>query len=217
MSYTKEGLEKTYEKEGVVWTTKNPPKELVELVESEKIKPCNCLDIGCGEGFYSIYLAKKGFEVTAIDLSKNAIKFAKQNAEKEGVKINFISMDMFDLEDLDEKFDFVFEWGILHGVAFENRKKYLGLIEKILNSKGKYFSCSFNIENPKFTGPGIRIRKIPGGSKAIVGTKLYFSSLDELKFLFSEYFQIIQCNMFERIVGKGEKPDKFNYLLMEKK
>ena len=120
----KEILEKVYEK-GAVWTEKYPPKELVELIENKKINPCKVLDIGCGEGFYSIYLAKKGFDVTGIDISENAIKLAKQNSEKEGIKIKFIAMDINELEKLNENFDFVLEWTLLHHIIPEKREKYV--------------------------------------------------------------------------------------------
>ncbi len=215
MSYERERLEKTYEKPGVVWTSKEPPRELVELIESGKIKPCKVLDVGCGEGFYSIYLAKKGFNVTGVDISGNAIEIARENAKKEAVKIRFIAMDMFDLEKLGEKFDFVFEWGIMHGVAFNQRKRYVKIINGILNESGKYLSCSFNIDNAKFGAPGIKIRKVPESGSAIAGTNLYFSSLNELRELFLEYFKVAQSGVFERVIGSGKNPDLFNYLLME--
>jgi len=89
MGNDKEIFEKIYE-EGAVWTESEPPKELVELVESGKIKSCRVLDVGCGEGFYAIYLASKGFDVMGIDISENAIRLAKENAAKQGVKIKFI-------------------------------------------------------------------------------------------------------------------------------
>ena len=75
----KENFEKVYERPGAAWTREEPPEELKELVESGKIKPCKVIDIGCGEGFYSIYLASKGFDVLGIDISENAIKYAKEN------------------------------------------------------------------------------------------------------------------------------------------
>ena len=97
----KEDFEKAYEKPGMaVWTNKEPLKELVELVESGKVKPCKVIDIGCGEGYYSIYLAKKGFDVLGIDISEKAIEYAKQNAKQAGVNIRFIAMDLFDLPKL---------------------------------------------------------------------------------------------------------------------
>lgn len=214
MNEDKEILEKTYKKPGAVWTSAEPPKEIVELIETGKIKSCKVLDIGCGEGFYAIYLAKKGFDVTGIDLSENAIKYAKQNAEKEGVKIKFISMDIKDLDKIYEKFDFIFEWALLHHIMPEKRKKYVRDASNLLNRNGKYFSVCFNEQDPKF-GKEKKLRTAPKGARAIVGGKLYFSSLEELKELFEPYFKIIESKVFEK-QGVGGI-NVWNYFFMEKK
>ncbi|MBW3003800.1 methyltransferase domain-containing protein, partial [Candidatus Woesearchaeota archaeon] len=72
-------FDKIYVKRGKgPWTLEEPPKEIVEVVS--KVKPCKALDIGCGEGFFSIYLAKQGFDVTGIDYSEVAVERAKENA-----------------------------------------------------------------------------------------------------------------------------------------
>jgi len=49
------------------------------------------LDIACGKGRHSIYLNKKGFDVTGIDLSEQSIKYAK---EFENNKLHFLVHDM---------------------------------------------------------------------------------------------------------------------------
>lgn len=49
------------------------------------------LDIACGRGRHAIYLNKKGFEVTGIDLSFSSIKFAQQFANK---NLQFFVQDM---------------------------------------------------------------------------------------------------------------------------
>jgi release factor glutamine methyltransferase len=56
----------------------------------------NILDIATGSGCIAISLKKKlpSAEITAIDISKDAIKVAKQNAELNNVKINFIESDI---------------------------------------------------------------------------------------------------------------------------
>jgi len=213
----KEIFEKAYEKPGVaVWTHSKPPEALIELVETGKIKPCKLLDVGCGEGFYAIYLASKGFDVLGIDISENAIKYAKENAKKAGVNIRFKVMDLRDLPELKEKFDFVLEWAILHGIAFEERQKHVENIDNLLNEKGKYFSMCFNIQDVKFTGPGKRIRIVPEGQKISSGMKMYFSPLDELKELFEPYFKMIESKVIE-LPGAGGRPNVWNYFLMEKK
>lgn len=216
----KEALEKVYENPPAVWTSQGPPKELVELIENKIVKPCKVLDIGCGEGYYSIYLAKNGFNVTGIDLSENAIKLAKKNAEKEDVKIKFTSMDVNDLEKLNEKFDFILEWAILHHISHEKRKKYLENLNKLLSKRGKYLSVSFNIKDRKsdmgkkskeVTGEQLR----PEGVSRPVGATLYFSSLEELKELFIPYFKIIKSKTYKKLGIGGD--NTWNYLFMEKK
>ena len=78
------------------WNFEFPPKFLVELVDSVKVKPCKTIDLGCGIGNYAIYLASRGFDVTGIDFSPTAIKIAKENAKKKGVKCNFVVANVLD-------------------------------------------------------------------------------------------------------------------------
>ena len=55
------------------------------------------LDIGCGSGRLDIELAKRGAEVWGIDISKEVLAIAKLNADKSGVKINFLEGDICDM------------------------------------------------------------------------------------------------------------------------
>jgi len=211
----KENLEKVYEKPGAVWTEREAPKELIELIETGKIKPCKVIDIGCGEGFYSIYLSSKGFDVTGIDISENAIKYAKENAKKRGVKVRFIAMDIKDLSQLREKFDFILEWAVMHHILPPQRKKYIEDVNKRLNKNGIYLSISFNDQNPDFNGIGKKYRIIPKNSGMPEGTQLYFSSLEELKNLFNPYLKIIDVKLIK--MTTGSRPHIGNYIFMEKK
>lgn len=86
-------------------------KEALILVESIlsiiKIKKeAKVLDLACGAGRHSIEFAKKGFEITAVDLSKNLLDTAKKNAEALNLKIDFIRADLRQFN-IDTKFDLV--------------------------------------------------------------------------------------------------------------
>jgi 2-polyprenyl-3-methyl-5-hydroxy-6-metoxy-1,4-benzoquinol methylase len=63
-------------------------------------------DFGCGPGLYTTRLAERGAIVTGIDFSENSLKYAKQVAEKEGLKINYIHANYLDFE-TSKKFDLI--------------------------------------------------------------------------------------------------------------
>ena len=71
--------------EDIPWNITEPPKTLVDLVGTGKVRPGRALDLGCGAGNYAIYLAGQGFDVTGVDLSPAAIKMAEENRRKKGV------------------------------------------------------------------------------------------------------------------------------------
>lgn len=52
------------------------------------------LDIAMGEGRNAVYLAKKGFDVVGVDISKVALRKAKRLAKKAGVGLTFINKDL---------------------------------------------------------------------------------------------------------------------------
>lgn len=212
MSKDKQIFEKVYEKRAI-WTESKPPKELVALIEAGKIKPCKVLDVGCGEGFYAIYLASKGFEVTGIDISENAIRSAKEHARKRGVTVKLTAMDITDLSKLKEKFGFVFEWALMHHIMPPQRQKYVEDISTVLRKGGKYLSYSFNKKSPHFNQPGKKYRVTPPGQRTPAGVKHYFSSLEELKELFKLHFKIIDAKIIHMFLVK---PHIGNYFFMEK-
>lgn len=76
----------------------------VQLPEEKNLK---ILDVGCGTGFFSILLAKEGYQVTGIDLTPDMIKNARLLAEEEKVSCEFQVMDAENPEFPDETFDVV--------------------------------------------------------------------------------------------------------------
>ncbi|HLD76471.1 MAG TPA: hypothetical protein VI874_05595 [Candidatus Norongarragalinales archaeon] len=52
--------EKQYEKplKEIPWEIEKPPKELVRVLQRGLVKPCKALDVACGTGNYSLFLAK---------------------------------------------------------------------------------------------------------------------------------------------------------------
>lgn len=90
-------------------------EELVDwiLVENQETRNKNqeisILDIGTGTGCIPIALAKNlsNATVSAIDVSNEALKTAKENAKLNSVKINFIELDILNTNQLSQKFDII--------------------------------------------------------------------------------------------------------------
>jgi SAM-dependent methyltransferase len=195
--------------EEIPWNIETPPAALVELVESGNVKPCKTIDLGCGAGNYAIYLASAGFDVTGVDISQTAIKLANENAKRKGVKSAFLVVDLLgDLIDIKEAFDFAYDWELLHHIFPEKRKKYVENVYRIINPGGKYLSVCFSEKDPQFGGSG-KYRETR------LGTILYFSAEDEMRGLFTPYFNIIELKTIE-ISGKFS-PHLVNYAFLEKK
>lgn len=209
MSNSKESFEKIYQKPKAIWTKRNPHIEFKSLIENDKIKRGRALDIACGEGFNSIYLAESGFDVLGIDISEKAIEYSRKNAKKANFRIRFKTLDIENLKKLKEKFDFVLEWGLLHLIPPSKRKSYAKNVYQLLNKGSQYLSVCFNDQSPEYGDINVKVRK------GLLGTTLYYSSPQELQELFSSYFKI-QIKKLINITGKNTPDHLANFILMQK-
>jgi ubiquinone/menaquinone biosynthesis C-methylase UbiE len=60
--------------------------------------PCKILDLGCGPGLYANRLSRLGHSVTGIDFSPASLRYARQQAEKAGLRCSYIESDLRSLE-----------------------------------------------------------------------------------------------------------------------
>lgn len=91
------------------------------------------LDVGCGAGSHALYLQEKGFDVTAIDLSENAIKACKLRGLKNCKVSNVLDLDT------SEKFDTVLL--LMNGTGIFGKMNtistYLQKLKSLLNKDGQ--------------------------------------------------------------------------------
>lgn len=125
-------------------------KPLLNLLKKQKKK--RILDVGCGPGLNSIYLSRKGFDVTGLDFSSGMIREARKNAKKSGLKIKFIHADMNNYK-YKKKFGAVLAAASLHNMKLKNLKKSLETLVNILDSGGV---LAIIMRHGKFEGIKIR-------------------------------------------------------------
>ncbi len=78
-----------------MWS-EEPNEFLVEKVSN--LEPGRALDLGCGEGRNALWLAERGWDVTAVDFSGVAIERGSRWAERRGVTVHFRAADVVDFE-----------------------------------------------------------------------------------------------------------------------
>jgi SAM-dependent methyltransferase len=116
-----------YRRGRLPWDTGITPPELVAVVEGDHALPAGkVLDLGCGTGTNSIYLAQHGWDVSAADYTARALERASEKAARAGVMVKFYRGDVTRLGDLLLRgpFDLLFDIGCFHGLTPQGRKAY---------------------------------------------------------------------------------------------
>ena len=130
--------EKWYEGDEYYWGLE-PGDFLFELIKlCPPTENTKVLDIGCGEGQDAVFMAEKGYDVTAFDLTENGIRKTIALAHKRGVKVNAYVDDINTFE-TDEQFDIIFSTGTVQYIFDENKESFFKKLEKITKPNGIVF------------------------------------------------------------------------------
>ncbi len=104
------------------------------------------LDLGCGPGLYAQRFARLGARVVGVDISSNSLKYARRQARKENLNIEYICCDYTSLE-VNRRFDIICliycDFGALSDIK---RDMLMEKIEKFLVPGGYFF---FDVHTPK--------------------------------------------------------------------
>jgi SAM-dependent methyltransferase len=98
---------------------------LIDREESERTQPFGkVLDLGCGTGFSAVKLAKRGWQVTGIDLVAKALSTARKRALEAGVQVQLAHGDITALKaaGVGSGFEFFLDLGAVHGLDDAERR-----------------------------------------------------------------------------------------------
>jgi SAM-dependent methyltransferase len=112
-----------------LWDIGRPADELQKVVEGGSVPRCRVVDMCCGSGTDAIYLASKGFDVTAIDVAPTALGQALEKGRKAKASVHWMVADILAPPDL-KPFDFVYDRGCYHVVRDQNLTSYLETIRR---------------------------------------------------------------------------------------
>jgi methyl halide transferase len=137
------------------WDTGRPSSELQRLFSQSPIQPCRALDLGCGTGTNSVWMAQQGFEVIGIDVAPLAVARAEERAHAAGVAAQFVVGDVLQLPDLDGPFAFFFDRGCYHAVRRDAPDQYATSVARQLTSGGCGLILAGNAREPHNPGPPV--------------------------------------------------------------
>ena len=100
-------------------------------------KPLSILDLGCGPGLYTQLYARQGHIVTGVDFSGVSVQYAREQAKKNDLQINYSCQNYLDLETKDNQFDLITliyaDFGVL---TPGERDRLLSIVYKALKPGG---------------------------------------------------------------------------------
>lgn len=128
------------------WDSGIPPPELKALIEGAEARaPGRALDLGCGTGTNSIYMAQHGWDVTGIDFVPRAVAMANAKVEAADVKARIILGDVTRLQELNvgAGYSLVFDLGCLHSIPDRRRDAYARGVTEVTLPGADYLVFGF--------------------------------------------------------------------------
>lgn len=141
------------------WDAGRVANQLSKAVEEGKVKPGRALVLGCGTGTNAVFLARKGFEVTGLEVAPTALKIADAKARKAGVKIRWIVADAANPPRM-KPFDFLFDRGCYHHVRWVDRDGYVAAVRRLTRPGGQFLLLSFRAISDRQGKPRVRESQI---------------------------------------------------------
>jgi len=151
-----------YQTETPGWEMNQPTPILVDMLPRMKIPPSRVIVLGCGSGNDAAYFAEHGHFVTAVDISPEAIKRAKEKYQNLP-NLKFVQADVFKLpEEFNESFDLVFEHTCYCAIDPQKRNDLVKTWRRLLHTEGHLLGVFFTMEKtgkPPFGGSEWEIRE----------------------------------------------------------
>lgn len=177
----------------------------------------NILDLGCGTGRNSNYLAELGNNVIGIEISKTAANIAKERAVEGGIKVDYRLGDIGEKYEIEnESMDIVLDVTSSNSLDEKGRQKYLDETSRVLKNGGYFFVralCKDGDQNAKTL-----LKESPGGEydtyfmKEIGLTERVFSREDFIS-TYGKYFKILKLEKTTHYSTFNNRIYKRNYWL----
>jgi 2-polyprenyl-3-methyl-5-hydroxy-6-metoxy-1,4-benzoquinol methylase len=138
--------------ESMPWFNPELDDDLRQALDELGIQRGSVLDLGTGPGTQAMQLARRGFDVTATDISASAIRLAQGKAQAQELGITWQQDDILATR-LTRQFDLIFDRGCFHVLPPERRQEYVSTVANLLKPGGYLFLKCFSHLQPGTQGP----------------------------------------------------------------
>jgi tellurite methyltransferase len=161
-----------------------PDKAVINLLEKiDRSKINKVLDLGCGIGRHALLCAKAGFNVTAVDLSGEALAVLRKKAQEEGAKIKIVEGEYVSTLFPRNYFDLVIAFNVIYHGYRKDFETAVNTVQYWLKPGGLFFFTCATRRDGKF-GSGEKVA--PNTFKPLnsihPGDVHYFSDETDLQF-----------------------------------
>ena len=171
------------------------------------------LDVGAGEGRNSIFLAKNGFKVEAIDQVKEGLGKCKKIAKKYNLPIKTKAINVKKFKFQKNKYTLIIAIAILDFLEFSEIKKIISKIKESLEKEGVFYLVVFSTKDSAFKQYKKNLKMIEKNTFSLPKLKTYrhFFTTKELSNLLKS-FKILKIEEKRKKDVSHEKPH-FHWLI----
>ena len=134
------------------WDSGQPCAEVLRVLAEHSIARSRALELGCGIGREAVALAQRGFEVSATDVSNEALERARAAAIAAGVVVDFFQADVLQLPEVGAPFPFVLDRGLYQHTRTE-RPRFEKVLERITHPGSLYLVIAPSINDDAIRAP----------------------------------------------------------------
>ena len=147
-----EEMTRRYAANELPWNVELPPPEVI--AEVAQMSPGRALDLGCGPGRASIYLAQHGWQCDGVDFIAAAVALASERAAAAGLaeRARFHCASVTQLDFLEPPYDFALDVGCVHMLRDADLQHYATGLARLMRPGGRYLlfaRLAASLEEPR--------------------------------------------------------------------
>ncbi len=206
------------EKQSAIWL--NPSEECFFIAHRWRNAGYqHLLDFGCGLGRHSIFFAKKGFHVSAFDLSVDGVNHLKRWAMSENLKIDAQVANMLSLPYAEQSFDCLFAYHVISHTDTDGLDMIMREIKRVVKPGGEVYMTLCSKETWAFAEAGFpkidanTVRKTEDGPEKDIPH--FHVDLEDIIELFSRFdMELLRVRHADDCYFDGQTRNSKHYFIL---